>query len=112
MLVILDQYFAAKCRAQREATDSWRLDEVWNGDYMVMPLTDNPHQDILAKMMAILGLEYSLGERRRADVIHNVVVSAQRDYRKNFRRPDLSVFLPGNPAKDRRTHYQGGPDFI
>jgi len=112
MLVILDPYFAAKCRTQREATDSWRLDEVWNGDYIVMPLTDNPHQDILGKMMAVLGLEYGIGDERTAVVAHNAVISDRPDYRRNFRRPDLSVFMPGNAAKDRKTHYQGGPDFV
>jgi len=112
MLAILDPYFAAQYRAQREATDSWRLDEVWSGDYLVMPLTDILHQDIQGKLMGILGIEYGIGEERTANVIHNVVVSDQKDYRSNFRRPDLSVFLPGNPVKDRKTHYQGGPDFL
>jgi Uma2 family endonuclease len=30
---------------------------------------------------------------------------------KNFRCPDLAVFLPGNPAKDEGRYWFGGPDF-
>jgi hypothetical protein len=77
-----------------------------------MPLPDNCFHDLVAGLSLVLGLEYVIGERRRANAIHNVVVSDQKDYRNNFRRPDLSVFLPGNPVKDRKTHYQGGPDFL
>ncbi len=33
------------------------------------------------------------------------------DWTKNYRCPDVLVFLPGNPAEDRGTHWLGGPDF-
>jgi Uma2 family endonuclease len=33
------------------------------------------------------------------------------DWTKNYRCPDVVVFLPGNPAVDRETHWLGGPDF-
>ena len=32
-------------------------------------------------------------------------------WKKNYRCPDVAVFLPGNPAEDRETHWFGGPDF-
>ena len=46
MLVILDPYFAEQYRKEREATDGWRWDEIWDGDYMVMPLPDNTYHDL------------------------------------------------------------------
>ena len=32
------------------------------------------------------------------------------DWTKNYRCPDVAVFLPGNPAEDRGSHHLGGPD--
>ena len=32
-------------------------------------------------------------------------------WKRNYRCPDVAVFLPGNPAEDRGTHWYGGPDF-
>ena len=32
-------------------------------------------------------------------------------WKRNYRCPDVAVFLPGNPAEDRKTHWFGGPDF-
>ena len=34
-----------------------------------------------------------------------------RRWKRNYRCPDVAVFLPGNPAEDRDTHWFGGPDF-
>ena len=31
---------------------------------------------------------------------------------QNVRCPDVAIYLAGNPAKNRRTHWQGGPDFL
>ena len=36
---------------------------------------------------------------------------ARRIGSHNYRVPDASVFLDGNPAKDCGTHWCGGPDF-
>jgi len=112
MLTILDPYFATRCRQQREATDGWRWDEVWDGNYVIMPLPDNAYHELLAGFGTVLGFEFGIGEKRRATILLSAVVSDQRDYRRNFGRPDLSVFMRGGLAKDRRTHYQGGPDFL
>ncbi len=34
------------------------------------------------------------------------------DWTTNYRCPDVAVFLPGNPAEERETHFLGGPDFL
>jgi Uma2 family endonuclease len=34
-----------------------------------------------------------------------------RRWKRNYRCPDVAIFLPGNPAEDRGTHWFGGPDF-
>ena len=37
--------------------------------------------------------------------------SRSQRWKRNFRCPDVAVFLPDNPAEDRKTHWFGGPDF-
>ena len=40
----------------------------------------------------------------------NVTDRAEK-WTKNYRIPDVAVFLPGNPAQNLKTHWLGGPDF-
>ena len=47
----------------------------------------------------------------KADTIYpGVNISDRDDWQQNYRIPDIAVYLSGNPAQDRRTHYFGGPD--
>ena len=85
MLVVLDSYLDAKYRAQRERTDGWRWDEVWDGDYFIMPLPDNTYHDLLSGFATVLVLESGVGTDRRAMILPGVVVSNLRAYRSNFR---------------------------
>ena len=34
------------------------------------------------------------------------------DWQFNYRGPDVVVYLPGNPARNFGSHWQGGPDFL
>ena len=48
-----------------------------------------------------------------AKVFPPINVSDRADkWKKNFRIPDISVFLLGTWAVDKKTHWFGGPDFI
>ncbi len=40
------------------------------------------------------------------------VTDRDDDWTQNYRVPDLSVILAGNPCEDRESHYMGGPDFV
>jgi len=45
------------------------------------------------------------------EVFSGVGISDRKEgWEKNFRFPDVSVYLNGNPAEDCRTHWFGGPD--
>src|SRR5438552_295414 len=39
------------------------------------------------------------------------VTDRETNWKKNYRCPDVAVFLKGNLAQDRDTHWYGGPDF-
>ena len=95
-------------RRQRLKAD--RPDEVWSGVYVVMPGPNNNHQGILGDL--VFAFRSGLVGLPDANVFPGNNVSDDRDdWTKNYRCPDLTVFLPGNPAEDRETHWLGGPDF-
>ena len=86
-----------------------RHDEVWDGVYVMSPLADIEHQD-LGRTLAN-AIESGLANDR-ALVFHGTNISDRAEgWTKNYRCPDVAVFLPGNPAEDRGTHWLGGPDF-
>jgi Uma2 family endonuclease len=95
-------------RRRRAGADRW--DEVWDGVYVMPPLADNEHQRIGLDMA--ISLRDILGPGDGLQIFAGCNVSDQpRRWRRNYRCPDLAVFLPGNPAEDRGSHWFGGPDF-
>lgn len=94
-------------RRRRLALD--RKDEVWNGKYIVMPDPDNEHQRIATMLATILQIIVTM--TNQGDVYAGCnVTDREDDWTKNYRVPDVAVFLKGNPAQDRQTHFLGGPD--
>lgn len=73
------------------------------------PLADNEHQEL----GGMLFVAFLAGVNNpAARIFPGANVSDQPgDWRKNYRCPDVAVFLPGNPAEDRGSHWLGGPDF-
>jgi Uma2 family endonuclease len=108
--LVLDRYLEKDLIRKRRATGADRHDEVWNGIYMMSPEADNNHQTI--------GLHLSVAFISATDRVDGAqafhgcnVTDLPEKWRKNFRCPDVAVFLPGNPAVDMETRWFGGPDF-
>lgn len=109
-LVILDPDDQQRIIRRRQVTGADRYDEVWNGVYVMSPIADNEHQHLVTMLTS--GLLHALGDDGVTRVYAGVNVSDQEvSWERNYRCPDVAVFLPGNPAQDRITHYLGGPDF-
>src|SRR5262245_35642840 len=109
-MMVLDPAEERRLKRERKRTGADRYDEVWDGVYMMAPLANNEHQ--------WLALEISLAIRQTIQVPDDGVVFAgcnvsdrEEKWEKNYRCPDVSVFLKGSPAQDRDTHWFGGPDF-
>ena len=82
-----------------------------SGLYIMAPLPNDEHQDIQTAFAA--ALKDALGWESPAKVRAGVNVSDRaEDWVQNFRCPDVVVYLPGNPAINHGTHWQGGPDFL
>lgn len=95
---------------RRRAMGGDRYDEVWDGVYVVSPNADNEHMDFVGGLT--IGLAHILGANFAGRILPGCNVSDQEvKWRRNYRVPDCAVFLPGNRAEDRGSHFLGGPDF-
>jgi Uma2 family endonuclease len=95
---------------RRRACGSDRYDEVWNGVYVMSAIADNEHLKPAFDLAS--AVKQAMGEDDRVQVFAGTNVSDQPEkWRRNYRCPDVAIFLPGNPAQDRKSHWLGGPDF-
>ena len=96
--------------AQRRAWGANRYDEVWEGVYVVSPMPNDNHQRMATRIAAVF--QFALGWESRAEVRAGVNISDRRKgWKKNYRVPDVAVFLEGTKAENLETHWLGGPDF-
>lgn len=108
--LVQDRRLAEELRAERRASGTDRWDEVWDGVYVLMPLPDDEHQRIVGKLTMIL--ELTIGENGLGEVRPGVNVSDRVvDWTRNYRCPDVAVFLVGTTAESHGTFWLGGPDF-
>lgn len=75
------------------------------------PLANNPHQGLVAFLIAILFDVVTLPGR--GQVFPGANVSDRRgDWEHNYRNPDVVVVLRDGRAVNCTTHWMGGPDFL
>ncbi len=109
-MIVLDPAEAKALIRKRRRLGLDRHDEVWDGVYVVSPIANNEHQFLGYKLTAAFdqALQGIVGVLAYPGV--NVTDRAE-DWTKNYRCPDVAIFLPGNTAEDRKSHWLGGPDF-
>jgi Uma2 family endonuclease len=86
-------------------------DEVWEGVYVVPPLANLAHQDLVIALSAILFHIINLEGRGRVQAGANVS-DRRSGWEHNYRSPDIVVALRGGQAVDCTTHWFGGPDCL
>jgi Uma2 family endonuclease len=107
---ILDPSEMRQIIRRRRSNGADRYDEVWDGVYIMSPLADIEHQELATLLSAVL--VQAIGGRDRGTVLAGTNVSdREKTWKRNFRCPDVAVFLPGNSAANHKTHWCGGPDF-
>lgn len=108
--VIMDRELAESLRQERAAAGGDRWDEVWEGTYMMAPLPDIEHQELVSRLATIF-LEVA-GWNSGTIVLPGANVSDRdKGWEHNYRCPDVVVHLAGTKAKNCGTHWRGGPDF-
>jgi Uma2 family endonuclease len=110
-IMVLDPHVEEQILAERAGFDVSQYDEVWEGVYVVTPLPNNDHQVLVGEFTFVLG--ETVGRRGLGHVFPGVNLSDRDEgWGKNFREPDVAVFLRDGKAIDRGTHWQGAADFL
>jgi Uma2 family endonuclease len=109
-LLALDKDKLRALIRERRSIGADRYDEVWNGVYVMAPGADTEHSDFSFDFGFIIKSSLPTNLKARIQQGPNITDRPAK-WTKNFRCPDLAVFLPGNPAKDEGRYWFGGPDF-
>ncbi|MDA1049342.1 MAG: Uma2 family endonuclease [Planctomycetota bacterium] len=107
--LITDPNLEDRLIAQRRADGTDKYDEVWEGMYVMAPMANNEHQDLVDDLCTILTLAVKWPGLGRVNPGVNVS-DRKTQWQENYRCPDVAVFLNETQAKDCGTHWFGGPD--
>src|SRR5262249_46269492 len=108
---ILEPALARRIIQERQERGIDKYDEVWDGVYGMPPLANNPPQDLVGSLYAVLFQVINQDGLGRVQPGANVSDRRAR-WEKNFRAPDIVVVLRDSRAVDCTTHWMGGPDFL
>jgi Uma2 family endonuclease len=109
-LIVLDAAEERRLKAERARSGADRFDEVWEGVYMMAPLANNEHQ-FFATELGLICREVVLWPDDGVVYVGINISDREEGWKKNYRCPDVAVYLKGTRAKDCGTHWLGGPDF-
>ncbi len=110
-VLILDQKLSDDSIAKRRELGHDLYDEVWEGVYVMAPMPNNMHQDVATDLAGAIGEVIRVPGLGRVQAGANVS-GLNADWEHDYRCPDVVVVLNGSRAIDRKTHWQGGPDFL
>jgi len=110
VMLVTDPYIEEQLIAERRAAGIDHHDEVWEGVYVVSPNPNNEHQALIRRLTTAFDVSVDMPGLGQSFPGANVS-DRDTDWEQNYRIPDLAVFLAGNPAQNRETHWFGGPDF-
>lgn len=110
VMLVLDREFEERTRAQRRAMGLDDRDEVWDGVYVMSPLADIEHQNLVGGLTTVLTVVIVWPGMGSVQPGTNVS-DRDEDWVDNYRIPDVAVFLNGTTAIHLGTHWLGGPDF-
>jgi len=109
--LVTDPRLEERLKQQRRASGADRYDEVWEGVYMMAPLPNNEHRQMVLRLAMVL--EEVVGLGGAGEVYPGVNLAGPGDdWEHDFRVPDLAVFLRGGAAEDCGTHWRGPADFL
>jgi len=109
--LVMDPKIEEQLLENRRICGGDKFDEVWDGVYVMAPLANIEHQQLMSSLGAAFVNAFVAQPEVR--VFPGVNVSdRKKGWEYNFRCPDVAVVLPGSRAIDCDTFYYGGPDFV
>lgn len=110
-VLVTDPRIEERLKEQRRAWGADRYDEVWEGIYMMAPLPNSEHRQIVSRLVSIL--EEVVGWPGLGEVFPGVnLAGLEDDWEHDYRVPDVAVFLHGGSARNCDTHWRGAADFL
>ncbi len=110
-ILVADPYVADRLLAERKASGADRYDEVWEGIYMMVPMPNDEHQQIVSRLGSVF--EEIVGWPGLGEVRPGVNLTDLRDdWTRDYRVPDVAVFLHEGSAENCGTHWRGGADLL
>jgi Putative restriction endonuclease len=108
--LIRDSDVERRLIARRRILGIDKFDEVSDGVYIMNPSPNVEHQQLVMRISYLL--ESLIGVPGAGIVCPGVNVSdRQRGWKRNYRVPDIAVYLNETRAVNCGTHWFGGPDF-
>jgi Uma2 family endonuclease len=108
--LIVDRALELRLQAERAATGADRYDEVWESTYMMAPMPNDEHQQIVSRLASIF--QDIIDWPGHGHVRPGVNISDRIDgWQQNYRVPDVAVFLNDGRAENHEAFWYGGPDF-
>ncbi len=108
--LINDPKLEEKLIAERQAAGADKFDEVWDGVYVMSPLANDEHQYLVKELTTVL--TFAVDWAKLGQTRPGVNISDRKDdWTKNYRCPDVTVFLNETKAENCDAFWFGGPDF-
>ena len=109
--LITDPHVSERLIDERRARGAGKFDEVWEDVYIMAPAPNDEHQEIVTRFA-----------RPLLDVVEDAGVGQVRlginlasdpdDWERDYRVPDVAVFLNDSPAVCHEAFWSGPPDFL
>ncbi|MEO6811307.1 MAG: Uma2 family endonuclease, partial [Isosphaeraceae bacterium] len=109
-VVVLDPIEVQDYLQRRETSDASQYDEVWDGVTIVSPIANDEHQEIATRLSGVFFITVDLSGLGKIRTGTNIS-DRDADWMRNYRVPDVAVFLQDTAARNLGTHWVGGPDF-
>jgi Uma2 family endonuclease len=109
--LITDPHIELPLQEQRRAWGTDHHDEVWEGVYVMAPMADNDHQDLLMELAVVL--REAVAVPGLGTVLPGANLAGFGDaWEHDYRVPDIVVLLKQGAAEDCGTHWRGAADFV
>ena len=110
-MFVKDALVAEDLLAARQACGGDRYDEVWEGVYMMNPMPNDEHQDIV---MGLAGILQTVVSWQGLGAVRPGINLSDRNegWIENYRVPDVAVFLDETAAVNCSTHWRGAADLL
>jgi len=106
---ILDSILVDQLIADRQARGIDQHDEVWNGMYVMSPIANDEHQELVGFINSVL---FQVIQSAGLGLVRPGVnlTDMPEDWTHNYRVPDVVVFLHGGSGICHGAFWSGGPD--